>query len=141
MADINAWNSQLIDRFRSYAGWVGGNFDGIPLLILHTLGARTGKARENPLVFRRNGRSFVVFASAGGADRNPDWFANLLAHGRAVIEVGERLIEVTPRVATGKERDELWRDLVRAIPAFAQQQRATTRHIPVVVLEPPPALD
>ncbi|MGH2717714.1 MAG: nitroreductase/quinone reductase family protein [Actinomycetota bacterium] len=137
MTDINAWNSQLIDRFRSHAGWVGGNFDGIPLLILHTVGARSGLARENPLVFQRSGRSFVVFASAGGADRSPDWYANLLARRRAVVEVGDRLIEVTPRVATGEEREELWRGLVRAIPAFAlQQQRATSRAIPVVVLEP-----
>lgn len=136
MPDINAWNSQLIDRFRCYAGWVGGNFEGIPLLILHTVGRRTGQARENPLVFRRSGRSYVVFASDGGADHDPDWYRNLRARPRAVVEVGDRLIEVSARVAAGAERDEAWQDLVRAIPAFAQQQRATSRRIPVVVLEP-----
>ncbi|HLI57738.1 MAG TPA: nitroreductase family deazaflavin-dependent oxidoreductase [Actinomycetota bacterium] len=135
---MNAWNNRLIERFRCYAGWVGGNFDGVPLLILHTVGARSGQARENPLVFRRSGQAYAVFASAGGAHRHPDWYHNLLARPHAVVEVGDRLIEVTARVASGSERDELWHGLVRAIPAFAQQQRATSRMIPVVVLEPAP---
>jgi deazaflavin-dependent oxidoreductase (nitroreductase family) len=136
MADINVWNRMLVEDFRTDGGKVGGNFDGVPLLILHSTGARSGEARENPLVYQLRGRSFVVFASGGGAPRHPDWYYNVLAFPHAVIEVGEDVIEVTARVAEGDERDWLWDLQKRCIPAFADHERNTARRIPVVVLEP-----
>lgn len=135
MADINAWNQHLMASFRAGGGKVGGNFEDVPLLILHTLGARTGEPRENPLVYQPRGRDFVVFASGGGAPRDPDWYHNLVAFPEAVIEVGTEAIDVVARVAEGDERDYLWDLQRRIIPAFADQQAATSRRIPVVVLE------
>ena len=136
MADIQAWNIKFIEGFRAEGGKVGGNFEGVPLLILHTTGARSGEARENPLVYLRSGGSFVVFASGGGAPRNPDWYHNLVAIPHAAIEVGEDVVEVTARVADGEEREWLWDLQKRSIPAFADHEEATHRQIPVVVLEP-----
>ena len=110
----------------------------MPLLILHTIGARSGEVRENPLVYQPRGDSFVVFASGGGAPRHPDWYYNLVAIPQATIEVGEKVVEVTARVAEGTERDWLWDLQKRSIPAFAEHEQNTTRQIPVIVLEPVP---
>ncbi len=136
MADINAWNERFIEGFRAEGGKVGGNFEGVPLLILHTTGARTGQARENPLVYLRSSGSYVVFASGGGAPRNPDWYYNLVSLPAAAIEVGEDVVEVTARVAEGDERDWLWDLQKRSIPAFADHEATASRQIPVVVLDP-----
>lgn len=80
------------------------------------------------------GTDIVVFASGGGAPRNPDWFHNLVAFPEAVVEVGTEALDVVARVAEGDERDYLWDLQRRIIPAFAEQQAATSRTIPVVVL-------
>jgi deazaflavin-dependent oxidoreductase (nitroreductase family) len=134
--DINAWNKKFIEGYRAGGGKVGGNFEGVPLLILHTTGARSGEARENPLVYLRSGASFVVFASGGGAPRHPDWYYNVMAIPHAAIEVGKEVMEVTARVAEGAERDWLWDLQKRSIPAFEDHEQSTTRRIPVIVLEP-----
>jgi deazaflavin-dependent oxidoreductase (nitroreductase family) len=136
VSDINAWNEQLIESFRIEGGRVGGNFEGVPLLILHSIGARTGAARENPLVYLPIDGVFVVFASGGGAPRNPDWYHNLVASPQAAIEVGTDILEVNARVAEGDERDRYWELQKRIIPAFEEHDMKTERKIPVVVLEP-----
>jgi deazaflavin-dependent oxidoreductase (nitroreductase family) len=138
MPDINAWNQRLIESFRAEGGRVGGNFEGVPLLILHTTGARTGQDRMNPLVYQPHGDRFVVFASGGGAPRNPDWYHNLVANPYAVVEVGTETFAVTARLAEGEERDWFWDLQKRCIPAFAEHEERTARQIPVIVLEPVP---
>ncbi len=136
MSDINAWNRKFMEGYRAEGGKVGGNFEGVPLLILHSTGAKSGEPRENPLVYQPQGSSFVVFASGGGAPRHPDWYYNLVAMPHAVVEVGEEVVEVTARVANGSERDWLWDLQKRSIPAFAEHEQKTVRQIPVIVLEP-----
>lgn len=138
MSDINAWNERLIQGFRQDGGRVGGNFEGVPLLILHTTGARSGQDRANPLVYLPIDDHFVVFASGGGAPRHPDWYHNLLANPDGVIEVGTDILPVVARVAEGEERDHYWDLQQRVIPAFADQQARTSRRIPVIILEPVP---
>ena len=85
------WNSKIIDEFRENDGKVGGPFEGRTLLLLHTMGARTGQERVNPVVYRDlgNGR-YAVFASKGGAPTNPDWYHNLLANPEVSAEIGTR---------------------------------------------------
>lgn len=136
MSDINAWNAALMEDFRAEGGAVGGNFEGVPLLILHTTGARSGEPRENPLVYQPAGNRYVVFASGGGAPRHPDWYHNLLVTPFAVVEVGTDVVEVTARVAEGDERAWFWDLQKRSIPAFAEHEEKTSRQIPVIVLEP-----
>ena len=126
----------IIEEFRANAGSVGGPFEGRPMLLLHHTGARTGTERTSPLVYLPDGDRYVIFASKGGAPTNPDWFHNLIAHPDVWIEVGTRTLRVHARVAEGDERDELWREQVRRIPAFGDYQaRAGARTIPVLVLE------
>ena len=88
MTDANNWNSKIIEEFRANDGVVGGQFEEIPLLLLHTTGARSGKERVNPLAFQDLGGPLAVFASKGGADTNPDWYHNVTAHPEVTAEIG-----------------------------------------------------
>jgi len=130
------WNSKIISEFRANGGKVGGMFEGTPLLLLHTKGAKTGAERVNPLAYRADGDAFVVFASKAGAPTNPDWFHNLRANPRVSVEVGTQTREVVARVAEGEERHRLWEAQKQASPGFAGYEANTTRQIPVVVLDP-----
>ena len=133
MAD---WNTQIIEEFRSNGGKVGGQFEGAPLLLLHTTGARTGQERVNPVMYRRDGQNLAVFASKAGADTNPDWYHNLLANPVTSVEIGNQVRPVRARVAGQDERDRLWSAWKQEWPGFADYETKTSRQIPVVILEP-----
>ncbi len=135
MPEANDWNSKIIAEFRANGGRVGGQFEGAPLLLLHTTGARTGQERVNPVMYQAVGDGFAVFASKAGAPTNPDWYHNLLANPRVRAEVGTETIEFTARVAEGETRDRIWAAQKSAYPGFADYERKTTRQIPVVLLE------
>lgn len=135
MSEAQDYNAQIIAEFRANEGKVGGRFEGFPLLILHSTGAKTGKERVNPLAYRRAGDAFAIFGSAAGADKNPDWYHNLVANPRATIEVGTETLEVNARVATPGERDEIWERQKAEVPGFGEYEAMTTRQIPVVILE------
>ncbi len=133
---MNDWNRQVIEEFRANAGKVGGQFEGAPLLLLHTTGAKSGEERVNPVMYQADGDRYVVFASKAGAPTNPDWYHNLRANPRATVEVDTDTAEVTARVAEGEERDRLWERQKQEFPGFAEYEAKTDRAIPVVVLEP-----
>lgn len=130
------FNASIIDDFRSNGGKVGGRFEGQHMLLLHTIGAKSGASRTTPLVYMPNGDdSWVIFASYAGAPKNPAWFTNLVANPDVTIEVGTNTIEVRARVAQGAEREALWTAQKAAIPTFADYEARTEREIPVVVLD------
>ena len=136
MSDMNDWNRNVIEEFRTNDGVVGGMFEGATLLLLHHTGAKSGTERVNPLVYLRDGDKYVIFASKAGAPNSPDWYHNLLANPGTTIEVGIQSIPVTARVAEGDERDRLWSKQKEVAPQFAEYESKTDRVIPVVVLEP-----
>jgi deazaflavin-dependent oxidoreductase (nitroreductase family) len=136
MADTNDWNSQIIEEFRANGGKVGGNFEGAPLLLLHTRGARSGKERVNPMMYQDLGRSVAVFASKAGADTNPDWYHNLVANPEVSAEIGTETREFVARVAGPDEREPIWSQQKHDYPGFADYESGTDRVIPVVILEP-----
>jgi len=136
MADTTEFNEQNITEFRANHGQVGGNFAGAPLLLLHTVGARSGKARINPTMYMADGERYLVFASKAGSDKNPDWYHNLLAHPQVRIEVGDEILTVHAVDLQGTERDTLYAEQARRYPGFADYQRKTDRVIPVVALVP-----
>lgn len=130
------WNKTVIDEFRANGGQAGGQFAGAPLLILHSVGAKSGKAHVNPLMYQDLGHGQVaVFASKGGAPTNPDWYHNLVAIPRATVEVGTETFDVTARVARGEERLRIWSTQKQRYPNFAEYERKTKRKIPVVILK------
>ncbi len=136
MAEANDWNSKIIEEFRANGGKVGGPFEGAPLLLLHTVGAKSGQPRVNPMMYRRVGDNLAVFASKAGAPTNPDWYHNLVAHPQVSAEIGAETVEFTARVAQDAERDGIWAAHKRDYPGFADYETKTTRKIPVVILEP-----
>jgi deazaflavin-dependent oxidoreductase (nitroreductase family) len=135
MSDVNDWNAQIIAEFRANGGAVGGQFEGAPMAILHTVGAKTGKVRENPMMYQAVDDSFAVFASKAGADTNPDWFHNLVANPDIDVEVGRETLPVRARVLEGDERDAVWTAQKERYPGFAEYEAKTSRRIPVVLLE------
>ena len=131
------FNAQVIDEFRSNSGKVGGPFEGTPLLLLHHTGAKSGRARINPLVYQPDDGRYVIFASKAGAPTNPDWYHNLKAHPETTIEVGTGTVEVRASEASGEERDRLFREQAERAPNFAEYaEKAQGRIIPVIVLTP-----
>lgn len=132
---MSEWNDKIIKEFRANAGRVGGSFEGAPLLLLHSTGAKSGRERVNPMMYRKVGDAWAVFASKGGADTNPDWYHNLLANPRAQIEVGTDRFDVTARTATDDEREPIWSAQKADYSGFAGYEQRTSRQIPVVILE------
>ncbi len=132
---LSEWNDKIIEEFRSNAGQVGGNFAGAPLLLLHSIGAKSGRERVSPMMYRKVGDAWAVFASKAGADTNPDWYHNLLANPHARIEVGTQSLDVTARTATSDEREPIWSAQKAEYSGFAGYEQKTTRQIPVVILE------
>ena len=98
---MSDWNNKIIEEFRANKGKVGGPFEGAPLLLLHTVGARTGQERVNPMMYMPVDGGYAVFASKGGAPTNPDWYHNLLAHPKVTAEIGTGTVELIARVAEG----------------------------------------
>lgn len=129
------FNSSIIEEFRANAGKVGGMFDGRPILLLHSIGAKSGQERTNPVVYTTDGDRLVIFASKGGAPTNPNWYHNLIAHPDVTVEVGTETLKVRASVAAPDERDRLWKHQVEKMPAFADYEAKTERTIPVVILE------
>jgi deazaflavin-dependent oxidoreductase (nitroreductase family) len=133
MAEIN---TQVINEFRENSGAVGGMFEGMPLLLLHHTGAKSGEDRIAPLAYMEDDGRFAVFASKGGAPENPAWYHNLLANPDTRVEIGEQTIEVTAAEAQGDERDRIYTTQAARLPQFADYEKNTTRKIPVVLLTP-----
>jgi deazaflavin-dependent oxidoreductase (nitroreductase family) len=130
------WNAHIIEEFRANEGRVGGNFEGAPLLLLHTVGARSGKERINPMMYQALDGAMAVFASKAGADTNPDWYYNVLAHPEVTAEVGAKTRSFRARVADEAERAPIWEKQKADYPGFAGYEASTDRVIPVVILDP-----
>jgi deazaflavin-dependent oxidoreductase (nitroreductase family) len=131
----NDRNDKIIAEFRANEGRVGGVFEGAPMVILTSTGAKTGKPHTNPLMYLPDGDRVVVFASMGGAPENPQWFNNLVANPDAEAEVGTERFKVRAVVTEGEERDRLFEEQKKRYPQFGEYETQTTRTIPVVALE------
>jgi deazaflavin-dependent oxidoreductase (nitroreductase family) len=132
---VNDWNRQIIEEFRANGGKVGGPFEGVPMLLLHTTGARSGADRVSPLMCMPDGDRLVIFASKAGAPTNPDWFYNLRANPEVTVEFGTESFPARATVLDGSERDELFERNARRYPTFHEYQAKTERIIPVISLE------
>ena len=131
---MSEFNRRLIEEFRASGGKVGGAYEGTPLLLLTTTGAKSGRQHTTPLIYLDDGGRLVVFGTKGGAPTNPDWYYNLLARPEATVEVETETYAVRATVATGEERERLAALQKELRPQFAEYEAKTTRQIPVVVL-------
>ena len=130
--DIAEVNRRVIEQFRA-----GGEIEGMHregLVLLTTVGARTGRRRTTPMMFHREGDRVLVIASNVGAPKHPDWYLNLVANPRVTVEVGEETYDALASPAEGEERERLWTLIKKEYPFFADHEAKTDRTIPVVIL-------
>ena len=134
MTDFNA---EILRQFRSNGGAVGGQLDGVPLVLVTHRGAKTGTVRTTPLRYYRDGDRLIVFASNMGADVHPAWFHNLVANPEVTVEVGEETYQASANVLRGDVRYAMWKRLIAELPFLVEhQQRTGGREIPLVALKP-----
>lgn len=136
MSNVNDWNKRVIEEFRANEGKVGGNFEGKSLLLLHTLGAKSGKERVNPVACVLDGERLVVIASKAGAPTHPDWYYNLVANPLVTVEFGKDTFQAQAVVAEEPERTRLYDKMVEVMPGFADYRAKAARVIPVIMLTP-----
>lgn len=129
-ADPIEVNRQIVEEYRQTGGHVERLGGTSRMLLLTTVGARTGRPRTAPMMFVREGDRVVVYASNVGSRRHPAWYLNLVAHPEVTVELGGERFEAVARVTEGDERDRLWQ-----LFPFPDHQDRTPRQIPVVSLE------
>jgi F420H(2)-dependent quinone reductase len=140
MADLRFRILGAIHRtlYRSTGGRVGARMGKLRVLLLTTTGRKSGKPRTQPLLYAPAGDGYAVIASKGGAPQHPLWYRNLQANPSAEVTVGRETRRVRARDTEGEERERLWRALADDFPGYDTYAQKTSRHIPVVVLEPIP---
>jgi deazaflavin-dependent oxidoreductase (nitroreductase family) len=122
--------------YRLTGGRFGGEMRGFKVLLLTTTGRKSGQKRTTPLGYFDYDGGYVIAASNAGLPRNPGWYYNLMNNHRATVEVKDREIMVVPEEATGNLRNQLWEQLIKQAPSYAEYPKQTTREIPVVILRP-----
>lgn len=122
--------------YRRSGGKRMGHLRGMPVLLLTTVGRKTGKQRVTPVMYIRDGGNFVITASNNGRDKQPSWFLNLKAHPQTTIEVDGMTKSVAAHQASTEEKGRLWPQLVERAPFFEGYRKNTTRDIPMVILQP-----
>jgi deazaflavin-dependent oxidoreductase (nitroreductase family) len=132
----DSWEERLIADLRAHGGRPSsGPLAGHPLLLLFSVGAKSGLPRRSILTYSRDGDDYVVAGTNNGRPVDPAWIANLRAQPRVRLEVAGETIDAAATITTGEERDRLWRQHVEQLPWFgAYEQQVTTRTIPVVRL-------
>jgi F420H(2)-dependent quinone reductase len=130
------WARKQADLFERTNGAKGGTLGGRPIVLLTSVGAKSGKLRKTPLMRVEHEGGYAVVASNGGAARHPLWYHNLLANPLVELQDGAVRRDCVARLATGKEREAWWRRAVEAWPPYAGYAKRTKREIPVFVLTP-----
>lgn len=134
--EIQDFNKSIITEFRANKGIVGGTFTGIPLLLLTTIGRKTGLKRVNPLAYLHDGDRYIIIASFAGSPANPPWYFNLVSRPQVIVEVGSKRFQALATVLEEPERSELYNRMAGEMPLFHEYQNRTSRHIPVIALTP-----
>ncbi|WP_030276924.1 nitroreductase family deazaflavin-dependent oxidoreductase [Streptomyces sp. NRRL B-24484] len=130
------WVRDQVELYESSGGTRGTTLRGMPVVVLTTLGARSGKIRKTPLMRVEHDGSYAVVASMGGAPRHPVWYHNVVANPLVELQDGPVRQEMSARELGGAEKAEWWERAVAAFPDYAAYQQRTEREIPVFVLEP-----
>lgn len=132
---IQDFNKTIIEEFRANKGVVGGQFKGAPLLLLTTVGAKSGRSRINPLAYLADKNRYVIIASYAGAPTSPPWYYNLKANPTVEVEVGAERFKARAEILAEPERTQLYQKMAKVMPVFSEYQKKTTRSIPVIALK------
>jgi F420H(2)-dependent quinone reductase len=132
----SAWARRQAELYEATNGEQGGELRGMPIIVLTSVGAKTGKLRKTALMRVEHDGVYAVVASLGGSSRNPVWYHNLKANPHVMLQDGPTRLDYTAREVTGDEKTTWWKRAVEAYPDYANYQAKTKRQIPVFVLEP-----
>ncbi|GAA2696702.1 MULTISPECIES: nitroreductase family deazaflavin-dependent oxidoreductase [Actinosynnema] len=132
------WVRDQVELYESSGGTEGTTLRGMPVIVLTTLGAKSGKIRKSPLMRVEHEGRYAIVASLGGAPKHPVWYHNVVAHPHVELQDGPVRKEYVAREVTGDEKARWWERAVAAFPDYADYQRKTEREIPVFVLDPLP---
>lgn len=127
---MREFNRGVIEEFRANGGRLTGRLVNSSLILLTTMGAKSGLERTIPLGFVRDGERLVTIAANAGAEAHPDWYRNLLAHPLVTVELGSERFQARASIAEGAERERL----AGMVPYLPAQQEKTSRQIPIVIL-------
>ena len=130
------WVREQVELYERSGGTEGTTMRGMPVIVLTTVGAKSGKLRKAALMRVEHEGDYAAVASLGGSPKNPVWHANVLAHPLVELQDGERKWDMLARELAGTEKAEWWARAVAAFPDYAAYQEKTERSIPVFVLEP-----
>ena len=130
------WVRDQVEQYESSGGTEGTTLRGLPVIILTTRGAKSGKIRKTPLMRVEHDGRYAIVASLGGAPNHPVWYHNVVAQPQVRLQDGPTVRDMTAREVTGAEKAEWWDRAVAAFPDYADYQKKTDREIPVFVLEP-----
>ena len=130
------WVRDQVELYEGSGGTEGTTLRGMPVVILSTLGAKSGKLRKIPLMRVEHDGAYAAVASLGGAPKHPVWYFNMLANPVVELQDGPVKQDMKAREVTGEEKAAWWERAVAAFPDYADYQRRTDREIPVFVLEP-----
>jgi F420H(2)-dependent quinone reductase len=122
--------------YRATGGKLLGRMGKNPILLLNTVGRKSGKKRTTPLLYVMDGEDFVIIASKGGAPSHPAWYLNLMSTPDATVEVGDREVRVKAKEVDGEEKIRLWQMMVQIYPTYDDYQTKTKREIPLLLLRP-----
>ena len=136
MPDFSLFGAEHVRQYEATGGKVGHDWNGTTCLVLRTIGRKSGQVRKFPLIYGRDGTNYVVVASKGGADENPGWYENLLAHPDIEIQVQDKVIPVKARTGTAADKARVWSTMTSQWPDYDNYQTKTKREIPVVLLSP-----
>ena len=129
LTTVNVW------AFRITHGVLGSSLAGQSVLLLHTLGRRSGNVRLTPVNYYLDGNNYILVASNWGNDNNPAWYHNLIAHPEVAVEIGAEQFKAKAVVTKGEERERLFNAQAGQMPMFNEYRNKTTRQIPVIALE------
>jgi F420H(2)-dependent quinone reductase len=130
------WSREQVEKFESSGGAEGNTMKGKPIIVLTTVGAKSGKLRKTPLMRVEHGGEYAVVASLGGAPKNPVWYYNIKSDPHVELQDGAELKDYTAREVFGDEKSAWWERAVAAWPDYAEYQKKTDRQIPLFVLTP-----
>ena len=130
------WVRDQVEAYEGSGGKEGNDLRGMPVIILTTIGAKTGLVRKVPLMRVEHDGEYVAVASLGGAPKHPVWYYNLKAHPELELRDGEQTFAMTAKEITGAEYDTWWERAVAAYPDYADYKRKTDRVIPLFLLQP-----
>jgi F420H(2)-dependent quinone reductase len=130
------WVRDQVELYESSGGTKGTTMRGMPVIVVTSLGAKSGKIRKTPVMRVEHDGHYAVVASLGGAPKHPVWYYNLVAHPQVEIQDGPVKQDMTARELTGDEKADWWERAVAAFPDYARYQLKTDREIPVLLLEP-----